>query len=155
MKYGLRAAALLLAIALLAGCGGTQKAALPEPEELAKALLAAAADGPEMASMPADYLLEQTGLAPEDYEAMAYYVPASATAPDEWIIVRCADADQAAAAKEKLENRLALKEQAAQVYLTEQLPVIREGAVRTDGLTVSLLVSEHPDALLGVYEAYE
>ena len=153
MKHWFRAAALLLCLALLTGCGAG-KTALPEPGALAERLLAAASDGPEMAAMPADYLREQTGLKPEDYESAAYYVPSSATAPDEWILVKCKDADAAAAVRTKLENRLAMKEQAAQVYLTEQLPTIRAGVVRTDGLTVSLLVSEKLDALLKVYESF-
>lgn len=152
MKYKCRslAAFLLTAVLLLTGCG---KPELPEPQVLAAALLEAA-DGPEMAAMTADFLLENTGLSPADYESAVYYLPDGSTAPDELIVVRCADGAQAEAARERLEKRLSGKEQAAQYYLTEQLPVIRAGLVRRDGLTVTLLVSESLEAMQKVFARY-
>ncbi len=147
----LRAMALLLVLCLLTGCGSA--AALPEPAQLAAELLAAA-EGPEMSAMPASYLLEVTGIAPEDYESAVYLLPAGDVAPDELILVRCRDKAAAEAVRRKLEARLDLKAKAAQSYLTEQLPVIRAGTVRTDGLTVSLLVSERLDALQAVYDRF-
>ncbi len=56
--------------------------------------------------------------------------------------------------KAKLEARLAAKAEAAQYYLTEQLPAIRAGTVRMDGFTVSLLVSGDMAALQAVYDKY-
>jgi hypothetical protein len=144
--------ALLLGLCLLAGCGG-RSASLPEPEALAEELLAAA-KGPEMSAMPPSYLQEVTGVAPEDYESAVYLLPADDTAPDELILVRCRDGAAAGRVREKLEARLAAKADAAQYYLTEQLPVIRAGKVRADGLTVSLLVSGDMAALLAVYDKY-
>ena len=34
------------------------------------------------------------------------------------------------------------KEKAAQVYLTEYMPIIQQGTVRKDGLTISLIVAD-------------
>lgn len=143
---------LLLAFCLLAGCGN-RSVALPEPAALAEELLAAA-QGPEMSMMPPSYLQEVTGIAPENYESAAYLLPADDTAPDELILIRCRDQAAAGRVREKLEARLAAKAEAAQYYLTEQLPVIRAGKVRVDGLTVSLLVSGDMDALQAVYDKY-
>ena len=143
---------LLLALLALMGCGKA-KPELPEPQALAAELLEAAA-GPEMAAMPADFLQENTGLSPEDYLSAVYYLPENSTAPDELIVVRCAGEEAAEAARQRLEKRLARKEEAAKNYLTEQLPVIRAGAVRRDGLTVTLVVCENMEAVQQVFRRY-
>ena len=143
---------LLLAFCLLAGCG-SRSAALPAPAALAEELLAAA-KGPEMSAMPESYLQEVTGIAPEEYDSAVYLLPSDDVAPDELILIRCRDQAAAGRVREKLEARLAAKAEAAQYYLTEQLPVIRGGKVRADGLTVSLLVSGDMDALQAVYDKY-
>jgi hypothetical protein len=145
-------AILLLALLVLAGCGKA-KPELPEPQALASALLEAAG-GPEMSVMPADFLLENTGLKPEDYVSAVYYLPESSTAPDELIVVRCADGEAAEAVKQRLEKHLARKEEAAKSYLTEQLPVIRGGSVRRDGFTVTLAVFENMEAVREVFQRY-
>ena len=142
--------ALLLAFCILSGCGGAE---LPEPEALAEELLAAA-KGPEMSAMPESYLQEVTGVAPEDYESAVYLLPSDDVAPDELILIRCRDRSAAEAVRKKLEARLEMKAEAAQFYLTEQLPTIRAGTVRVDGATVSLLVSGDMDAMQAVYDKY-
>ena len=147
-----RILALVLALCLLGACG-KRGAALPPPEALAEELLAAA-KGPEMSAMPPAYLQEVTGISPEDYESAVYLLPSGDTAPDELILIRCRDRAAADKVREKLEARLAAKADAAQYYLTEQLPVIRAGTVRADGLTVSLLVSGDMAALQAVYDKY-
>ncbi len=143
------AAALLL---LLAACT-PQSRELPQPAELFGELRAEAGlDG--MVDVAANLLEANTGISPENYTAAAYYIPEASTAPDEIVILRAADRAAAERIKEKLEDYLDYRIEAAQTYLTEHMPVLQKAVVRTDGLTVSLIISQRVEDIVKVYDDY-
>ena len=144
----------LVSLILLLSACAPQAAQLPAPDELFQQLCQAA-ELPPMMDVAADFLLDDTGIDPADCDGAVYYLQEMGTSPDEIIIVRLKDDAAAADALQRLQDRLTAKEEAAHVYLTEYLPVIEKGFVRRDGLTVSLVVSEHSDALAAVFDSFQ
>lgn len=127
---------------------------LPEPEELFSEI-ANSVTLPEMTNVADEYLDSVLGLSPEDCNGAVYYLLSEGIAPDEIVIIRAKDDSSAEDIQNKLEDRLAYKEQAAQMYLTEYMPIIQAGFVRRDGLTLSLIVSQQSEQILEVYEQYK
>jgi hypothetical protein len=149
-KIALAAVFVSIFAAMTAGC--SRKAAeLPEPGVLYSAVETAAGLS-EMIELSSDELLDLTGIADDQYSVVAAYQTGLGMLPDEVIIVRAADADNAADIEAKLKNRLAYKKKSAEVYLTENLPIIEAGVVRRDGLTVALIVAEDIDSAIKTYE---
>lgn len=154
MKRHTRPVPLLAAVlAVLCACA-SPAAELPPPDELFTQI-ADAAELPDMTDLADEYLESQLGLTAEDCDGAVYCLPSEGTAPDEIVIIRAKDSDGAEKIKTKLEERLAYRERAAQLYLTEHMPVIQAGVVRQDGLTLSLLISSRVDEILPVYERYQ
>lgn len=140
---------------LISLCACSAPAAeLPAPEELFAAI-ENTVELPEMADVADDYLESVLGLFPEDCDGAVYYLLAEGIAPDEIVIIQAKDDSSAKDIQKKLEERLDYKEQAAQIYLTEYMPVIQAGIVRRDGLTLSLIVSEQVEQIVQVYEQYK
>jgi len=149
----MRKTAFCLAALLLCSCSAPA-AELPEPAEL-YAAITEAVELPEMADVSGDYLESVLDLGPDEFDSGVYYLLEEGLAPDELVIIRAKDGAGAEAIREKLEEHLAYKEEAARVYLTEFMPVIQEGVVRRDGLTVSLIVSEQVEQIIQVYQQYK
>lgn len=140
----------ILLILLLSACGAAE---LPEPQALLDEIRERVAL-PEFTLLPGDYLEDYTGIAQDDYESAVYCLRSEGLSPDEIAILRAKDSAAAAEIEAKLRARLERKETEAQGYLTEFLPVIREGVVRRDGLTVSLIVSDKVAEIEAVYDRY-
>lgn len=140
-------------IVFLCACSAPA-AELPAPEELFTAIQDAVAL-PEMVDVADDYLESALGLTPEDCDSAVYYLLAEGMAPDEIVIIKAKDDAFAKEIQKKLEDRLDYKKQAAQLYLTEYMPVIQAGVVRRDGLTLSLIVSEQVEQIVQIYEQYK
>jgi len=143
---------LLLLVPL--GCSRSERTQLPAPAALFDEI-STAAQLPAMTDVAADFLETDTGIDPAACDGAVYFLLELGTAPDEIIIVRAKTEADAADIMTRLENRLAYKEESAQVYLTEYLPMIQNGVVRRDGLTVSLIVSDQMEAILKVYDNYQ
>lgn len=140
---------------LISLCACSAPAAeLPAPEELFAAI-ENAVELPEMVDVADDYLESALGLLPEDCDSAVYYLLAEGLAPDEIVIIRAKDDSSAKDIQKKLKERLDYKKQAAQMYLTEYMPIIQAGIVRRDGLTLSLIVSEQAEQIAQVYEQYK
>lgn len=142
-----------LFILVLCACS-PKETELPLPGELFDQI-SASAQLPEMIDTAADMLQANTGIAPEDYTEAVYYIPAEGMAADEIIIIRARDSAGVSAIEEKLKSWLTYREESAQVYLTEYMPLIKSGIIRSDGLTVSLIVSEQVEAILEVYNSFK
>lgn len=142
-----------LAVVLLAGCS-EKKEELPEPQELFEAIQQEV-ELPEMVDLAEELLLDITGISENSYDSAVYFLLEKGTGPDEIVIIRAADEKAAGDIREKLEKRLEDKEKAAQVYLTEYMPIIQQGTVRKDGLTISMIVAEKAEEILRVYEKYQ
>ena len=56
--------------------------------------------------------------------------------------------ESSAQTTKKLDEYLEYREKAAQVYLTENMPVIQAAVVRQDGLTVSLILAPEVDDII-------
>jgi len=130
-----------------------KKVDLPEPGELFTAI-ASAVELPDMVDVSAELLEENTGIEPGEYESAVCYILSVGLSPDEIVIVKAKDKAAAESVRKKLEARLAYKEKSAENYLTEYLPIIKEGVIRRDGLTVSLIVSERVSQIVEVYNGY-
>ena len=96
-------------------------------------------------------ILYMIGVEPQWYTAAAAYVAFSGTSPDEILIFWVADPASVELLEETLDARLQYKRKSAMQYLTENQPVLKNGVVRTDGFTVSLLVTKDMKAVLSVY----
>ena len=141
-------AALLLALTLLlASCANEQKETSPIPEDLYKAA-SENVELPEMADVSEDMLESNTGITEDLYESAAYYIPLESVEPYELIFIKAVDESSAQTIKEKLDEYLEYREKAAQVYLTENMPVIQSAVVRQDGLTVSLIMAPEVDDII-------
>lgn len=146
---------LLLAALLTALCACSSPAAqLPPPDELF-AEIVGAVELPDMTDLADEYLESALGLSPEDCDGAVYCLVTEGTDPDEIVIIRARDSDGADSIRTRLEERLAYRERAAQLYLTEHMPVIQAGVVRQDGLTLSLIISGRVDEILQVYDRYQ
>ena len=139
-----------LAAALLTACA-KKETELPQPRELFDTVCQEV-ELPKMVDLAEELLLDSTGISEDSYDSAVYCLLEEGLGPDEIAIIRAADEEAAADIQEKLERRLEDKEKAARVYLTEYMPVIQQGTVRRDGLTVSLIVSEKAEDILRVYE---
>ena len=142
-----------MAAALLAGCSA-KKEKFPEPQELFEAIQQEV-ELPEMVDLAEELLLDSTGISEDSCDSAVYLLLEEGTGPDEIVIIRAVNEEAAVDIQEKLEKRLEDKEKAAQVYLTEYMPIIQQGTVRKDGLTISLIVAEKTEEILQVYENYQ
>lgn len=138
---------------LLASCAG-KTAELPAPQALFEEIQQRV-ELPEMVDLAEELLLDSTGIEEESYDSAVCCLLSEGMGPDEIIIVKAADDKAADNIQEKLRARLDYKEAAAQVYLTEYMPLIQEGVVRRDGLTVSLIVSEKVEEIVQIYDQYQ
>ncbi len=145
--------AVAMAAALLAGCSA-KKEKLPEPPELFETIQQEV-ELPEMVDLAEELLLDSTGISEDSYDSAVYLLLKEGTGPDEIVIIQATNQESAVDIQEKLEKRLEDKEKAAQVYLTEYMPIIQQGTVRKDGLTISLIVAEKAEEILQVYEKYQ
>ena len=140
--------AVAMAAALLAGCSA-KKEKLPEPQELFETIQQEV-ELPEMVDLAEELLLDSTGISEDSYDSAVYLLLEEGTGPDEIVIIQATNQDAAVDIQEKLEKRLEDKEN-----LTEYMPIIQQGAVRKDGLTISLIVAEKAEEILQVYEKYQ
>jgi hypothetical protein len=143
----------VLITVMMVGCSKTALE-LPEPSVLYSAVESAAALS-EMIELSSDELLDLTGIADDQYSAVAAYQTGLGMLPDEIVVLRAVDATNAADIETKLKDRLAYKKKSAEAYLTENLPTINAGVVRRDGLTVALIVTEDIASALKAYENAE
>ena len=142
------AVVLLLA---LAGCAKQSKE-LPAPSEL-YAKINEKIELPEMLEMPQELISDYYGIEPEWYESIIAYKCQNIMRPDEIIIVKAVSKDAADNVKAKLEAWMAYKEKSAENYFTDTVDFIRNGVIRLDGLTVSLLVAADIDKVVKVFES--
>ena len=136
---------------LLASCAvKTPTADVSDPSALYEAI-ADAAGISDMLALNEEELLYMIGVEPDQYVAYAAYTASNGTSPEEILIFRASDEASKEQILETLQNRLRYKQNSAAQYLTENQGILRDGVVRADGLTVSLLVVEDITAALSVY----
>lgn len=145
-------ALLLPALVMLLSACGAQESQLPPPAEMFAAIQAEV-ELPEMIDTTETDLEPLIGIEMDDCQSAVCYRLKDGIAPDEIIIVQAKDNDAAKKILTLLENRLEYKRKSAQLYLTENQPMLQAGTVRQDGLTVSLIVSEKSEEVVRVFEA--
>lgn len=143
--------ALLSALVMLLSACVAQDSNLPPPAELFAAIQAEV-ELPEMIDTADTDLEPLIGIEMDDCQSAVYYRLKDGIAPDEIIIVQAKDNDAAKKIQTLLENRLEYLRKSAQLYLTENQPMLQAGTVRQDGLTVSLIVSEKAEEVARVFE---
>jgi hypothetical protein len=132
--------------------GDTPDAQSIDPEAV-YAKITAQITMPEMIFLPNDVIEDYYGIAPADYSGAVFYVCLDSLLADEIVIVCANDEASADRVRERLENRLAYKADAAENYTPDQFAVIQKGVVRKDGTVVALLVSPEIDRLDKEYSA--
>ena len=143
---------LCVLILVLASCR-EKTVDLPIPAELF-AEIDAVVELSEMVDVSEDFLETNLGVMPDDYSAAVYYIVSIGASCEEIIIIRAADEEKAEEIEEKLSSRLAYVEKSAGNYLTEYLPMISSAVIRRDGLTVSLIISDHVAEIEAVFDRY-
>ena len=144
---------LLLLTMILSGCRSeTQE--LPPPTELFAAIQAKV-ELPKMVDTAETDLEALTGIESDTYDSAVCYRLYEGTAPDEIIIVHARDNEMSREIQSLLKRRLEYKRESGELYLTEYQPMLRDGVVRLDGLTVSLIVSERADEIVQIYNALQ
>lgn len=136
---------------LLSGCRA-KASELPPPAELLAAIQAEV-ELPEMVDTAETDLEALTGIGPEDWDSAVCCRLLEGVAPDEIIIVQAGSEEAADRVQELLEKRLAYKQESGRLYLTEYQPMLQDGVVRRDGLTVSLIVSGQAADIARVYDS--
>ena len=144
---------LLLLTMILSGCRlETQE--LPPPTELFAAIQAKV-ELPKMVDTAETDLEALIGIESDTYDSAVCYRLYEGTPPDEIIIVHARDNEMSREIQLLLEKRLGYKRESGELYLTEYQPMLRDGVVRLDGLTVSLIVSERVDEIVQIYNALQ
>ncbi len=143
---------LTLTFSHLFSCGNkeTHSATLPMPTEL-YAQIAQTVSLPDMLTLTAEELYDVIGIDPAWYTASAAYFSVNGTSPEEILIFLAVDETAADALENALRTRLKYKQDSAAQYLTENLPMLNDGIVRRDGLTVSLLVCTDTETVSKLY----
>lgn len=142
----------ILTLVILTACS-VDNVGLPNPDDLFAEIINTVSM-PEMIDVSEEYLAPIIGIDTNDYDAAVYYLLSEGMGPDEIAIIKAKDDKSANDILEKLKKRLEYKEKSAQIYLTEYMPIIQDGVVRRDNLTISLIVSDKVPEILEVYDSY-
>jgi hypothetical protein len=145
--------AMVSVMALLAAACAGGGAAKVNPAE-AYADISESIAMPEMMEIPSAIVLDYYGIQSDDYSDAVFYISADSLLADEVVIVNTVDAEAAKRVKDKLEVRLNQKLMSAQDYSPEQYEIIRKCKVRSDGLTVAMLVSPDVQGMTSIYEKH-
>ena len=108
----------------------------------------------EMIDLPHDLFFDYYGINPEWFYDAAAYTCVDIMFPDEIIIVRAKGQNEANLVREMLDSHIDFKIRSAANYFVETVPVIENGIIRQDGLTVSLIVSDELQAILAIFDSY-
>ena len=154
MEIDMKKTAIFLCILALLFVSCAEKTVdLPMPADLFAAI-EASVELSEMVDVSEDFLESNLGVLPADYRGAVYYIVSIGASCEEIIIIRAADEAKAEEIEEKLAARLAYVEKSANNYLTEYLPMIDSAVIRRDGLTVSLIISDHVMEIEAVFDSY-
>ena len=146
-----RIIAVLLLVALLAGCGSTAKNV--NMEELYAALESVGM--PEMVSLKADMMLDFYGIKAEDVKQAVVTVCSDGLRADEVWLLEAVSADAAAKLKGLAENRLKQKDAESVTYSPEQNAIVMKAFLTVEGNYVILIVSPDVEAMTAkVNEAF-
>lgn len=143
--------AVIFVLPITAGCSKNIEKVLPPPSEI-YAIIEDIVDLPEMAQLETDLFPYMYGIETEWFEEAVSYSCVDITRPDEIVIVKCVSRETADKVFEMLEVRLAYKNKSARNYFPETIVFIKNGVVRQDDLTVSLLVSKEIETVVDVYD---
>ncbi len=134
---------------LASGCS-KEAVDLPEPDDLYSAV-AEAAGLSEMIELTPEELENMVGIDPETYLDYAAYQAGWGMSPDEIIIVRAVDESKAKDIEETLKSWVEYRRESAEVYLTENLPIIDAAVVQRDGVTAAMFITENIEAAQNAY----
>ena len=140
----------LAVVLLLGACSAKEAADVSDPAAV-YSVIAEAAEIGDMFALTSEDLLYMIGIEPQWYTASAAYMASEGTSPEEILIFRAADQASADLILETLQNRLQYKQDSAAQYLTENQGILKNGIVRADGLTVSLIVTKDMESVLSIY----
>ncbi len=146
-----RIVAVLLLVALLAGCGTSVKEV--NMEQLYTAIQSVGM--PDMVSLKADMMLDFYGIKAEDVKQAVVTVCSDGLRADEVWLLEAVNADAAAKLKGLAENRLKQKDAESVTYSPEQNAIVKKAFLTVEGNYVILIVSPDVEAMTAkVNEAF-
>lgn len=143
---------IVLAATMLISCAGAPESELPQPAEIYDRIFESI-NLPEMIDLPSELFSDYYGIEPEQFESAIAYRSVNGLLPDEIIIIKAVNKSESDKVYKQLKEWLEYKEKSAENYLFETISTIRDGVIRQDGLTVSMIVCEDIDEVVEIYES--
>lgn len=139
---------LLLALVLLAGCGG-KEAKTADPQEIVDTYLESQAFSDHLEALDSDIALVLLGVDPADVSASQVYLSEGATA-EELTVITAVDEDAAARVNEALDQHVADQRTAVESYQPDEVEKLDNAVRRTAGNVVILMVAADWEFAAGV-----
>ncbi|MCI8538781.1 MAG: DUF4358 domain-containing protein [Oscillospiraceae bacterium] len=139
---------LLLALALLAGCGG-KEAKTADPQEIVDAYLESQAFSDHLEALDSDIALPLLGIDPEDVSDSQVYLSEGATA-EELTVITAVDGDAAERVNEALSQHVADQRTAVESYQPGEVEKLDNAVRRTAGNVVVLMVAADWEFAAGI-----
>lgn len=139
---------LLLALALLAGCGG-KEAKTADPQEIVDAYLESQALSDHLEALDSDIALPLLGIDPEDVSDSQVYLSEGATA-EELTVITAVDGDAAERVNEALSQHVADQRTAVESYQPGEVEKLDNAVRRTAGNVVVLMVAADWEFAAGI-----
>lgn len=139
---------LLLAVLLLAGCGGKESKEA-DPQEIVDAYLESQAFSDHLEVLDSDIALTLLGVDPADVSDSRVYLSEGATA-EELTIITAVDEDAADRVSEALTQHVADQRTAMESYQPDEVEKLDNAVQRTAGTVVILMVAADWDFASGV-----
>lgn len=139
---------LLLALALLAGCGG-KETGTAAPQAIVDAYLESQAFSDHLEALDSDIALTLLGVDPEDVSASQVYLSEGATA-EELTVITAVDEDAAARVNEALDQHVADQRTAVENYQPGEVEKLDNAVRRTAGNVVVLMVAADWEFAAGI-----
>ncbi len=154
MKLFKNALIVLMAIAMLCACGGSEPAELPEPDvaRLADDMFAAVELEDELMSIDTDIVGNLYEYDEESIAEAAVYTSSTMSTPEEIAVFKAADADSVEYVEEMIKLRLQNLQFSYEDYAPLEMPKIENAKTITKGLYTALIVCNDPAPAEDVFE---
>ena len=147
---------LSLALCLCFAACGAEKASADKDVSLAAVMdeIRSTVTLPEMMDLSGDNLMDYFGIDASEISDSAVCINANGYEKEEVVLLKAADENAVNSLVEKLNSSLENAAIEMQNYIPEQYDLIQQSSVRTDGLYVSLCISENADQVNAILDSY-
>lgn len=142
---------MILAFALLAGCGGKEAPKTVDPQKVVDTYLESQAYSDHLEELDSEIALTMLGVDPEDVSESRIYLSEGATA-EELTVITAKDGDAAQRVSEALTQHVADQKEALENYQPGEVEKLDHAVQRTVGSVVILMVAADWEFASGVDE---